>query len=241
MTNETASTLDTRITHRQSKLPLGPAVFGFLSVLFLPFILVETLSFAVSPILLTLAGLWISFGLSFLCFNVAAKKVGRKLTYNHSWKQIPQGLLLGVLLQLGLVLVGFLIVISFGFDPSEVGNTSIITDVNYEIDFLTMVIVLLGVALIAPVLEELFFRGVILPAVSERLGKVIAVLISSALFGVLHTQPELASTIYTVLMTSLGGVFFAFLRLRSNSLVLPIAAHVGFNSWALMLVFLVSL
>src|SRR3546814_11865671 len=46
-----------------------------------------------------------------------------------------------------------------------------------------------GVVLVAPVVEELFFRGLLLGTVRERWGTFAAVIGSSVFFGATHFQP----------------------------------------------------
>lgn len=84
-------------------------------------------------------------------------------------------------------------------------------------------IVLAGLAatLGAPIVEEIFFRGVLYRSFRNRLGVLPASVIAGAIFGVLHTQyplivrPELA----------FFGVIAALLYERTGSLLPGIAMH----------------
>lgn len=95
--------------------------------------------------------------------------------------------------------------------------------------------VLLAVALVLLVAlgEEAAFRGVFLHALRPR-GVWYAVLVSSAMFGLMHL-PNLAmgappvSVALQVLFAGLGGVGFAALRLRTNSLWPGIAIHASYD------------
>ena len=86
-----------------------------------------------------------------------------------------------------------------------------------------LVIVLAGLAatLGAPIVEEIFFRGVLYRSFRNRLGVLPASVIAGAIFGVLHTQyplivrPELA----------FFGVIAALLYERTGSLLPGIAMH----------------
>ena len=76
--------------------------------------------------------------------------------------------------------------------------------------------------------EELLFRGWLLPAIAERLGLWLGVLLSAAAFSAFHlvggiTQP------YSLVNLMLGGVWFGLLAWRSGGLVAPLAAHLGWN------------
>jgi hypothetical protein len=72
--------------------------------------------------------------------------------------------------------------------------------------------------------EELIFRGYIMQNLSEDWGMVVAVFVTSALFGLAHLLNPYASPISTLSIT-LGGIFAAYGYLVTRSLWLPIALH----------------
>lgn len=72
--------------------------------------------------------------------------------------------------------------------------------------------------------EELIFRGYIMQNLAEDWGMVVAVLVTSALFGLAHLLNPYASLIST-LSISLAGIFAACGYLVTGSLWLPIALH----------------
>ena len=78
--------------------------------------------------------------------------------------------------------------------------------------------------------EELAFRGYVLTRLTDLMGSrraaiVAAVLASSLLFGLLHTQQGVVG----VLLTTLDGVVFAVLRFVFGTVWAPVLAH-GFNN-----------
>ncbi|MFQ5492073.1 MAG: lysostaphin resistance A-like protein [Phycisphaerae bacterium] len=83
----------------------------------------------------------------------------------------------------------------------------------------------LGAAVIAPVAEECFFRGIFQTVVRNLYGRAWpAVIFSAVLFGLAHAdQPQVVPT-----LIALGVVLGAFYE-RSGSLTGPIALHVLFN------------
>ena len=85
--------------------------------------------------------------------------------------------------------------------------------------------------LIYPIAEELFFRGFLLGAISRRFGRLAGVLATTTLFTALHSPqgPSLGA-----LQIFVDGLFFAFVRLRSGSLLLPAAFHVVGNTFAVL-------
>jgi membrane protease YdiL (CAAX protease family) len=96
--------------------------------------------------------------------------------------------------------------------------------------------------------EELIFRGALMGLMLRRHSPIRAATYSSLLFGVWHVLPTLSSLdaeaadvvsnstleqtgaiLLTVFATGAIGFVFAWLRLRSRSVVAPIIAHLAFN------------
>ncbi len=83
-------------------------------------------------------------------------------------------------------------------------------------------ILLLAVGLVAPVAEEVFFRGVLYPGLRKRLPTVPSVLLSSAAFGAAHFE---SMRLHAFLL----GLVAAILVEYTGSLVPAILAHAGVN------------
>lgn len=81
-----------------------------------------------------------------------------------------------------------------------------------------------GVVLVAPVVEELFFRGLLLDTMRERWGTLAAVVGSSAFFGATHFQPLQFAGL------TAAGLVFAAAVVRTERLGSAIAVHIGFNA-----------
>jgi len=78
--------------------------------------------------------------------------------------------------------------------------------------------------------EELLSRGYHLQTLESGLNTVWAVLLSSAVFGILHlANPNAESAWFVVTGIFLAGVFLAFGYLRTRQLWLPIGLHIGWN------------
>ncbi|MEX2246350.1 MAG: type II CAAX endopeptidase family protein [Dehalococcoidia bacterium] len=82
--------------------------------------------------------------------------------------------------------------------------------------------------LFAPVAEEVFYRGFILPGLARTWGLAAGIAASGALFGASHLlgNPTLWPTL--LLFTAIG-IIFAFAYHRSGNLLATVAAHAGFN------------
>lgn len=89
--------------------------------------------------------------------------------------------------------------------------------------------VLLAVAIVPAICEELLCRGAIAFALRRRAGPVVAVVVSSLLFALLH------GSIYRLAPTFFLGVAFAAIALRSGSVVPTMVAH-ALNNAAIVLV-----
>lgn len=89
--------------------------------------------------------------------------------------------------------------------------------------------ILLALVLVAPVTEELLFRGWLLQDLKEQYGARRALVWSSLLFGLVHVQPA------AVLYATLGGLVLGAVALRTKSTLASIAMHAGVNALPLLL------
>ena len=89
------------------------------------------------------------------------------------------------------------------------------------------------VAIVAPVAEELAFRGVILPAAGARWGAWPAIFVSAALFAAYHV------TLWLFMPMFVLGVATGWLTVSRRSLWPAIALHVMYNSVAVAAAFMV--
>jgi membrane protease YdiL (CAAX protease family) len=93
-----------------------------------------------------------------------------------------------------------------------------------------LVLLGIGAAIGAPIVEELFFRGLTLRAIERRFGAAAGVIASSALFGLLHFQPGSWVTMVTlVLVIGSYAVVFALLTRSFGRLGPSIFAHMTIN------------
>jgi hypothetical protein len=92
-----------------------------------------------------------------------------------------------------------------------------------------LVVIVLVIAVLAPILEEMLFRGVLLDVLKSRLALNPAIWITGIVFGVVHlTDP---ATLLLVPALAGLGVILGYVRVRSGgSLSRPILMHMGFNA-----------
>lgn len=84
------------------------------------------------------------------------------------------------------------------------------------------------VALVAPFVEELTYRGLGFAAVRDAAGATAAVAVTAIAFGLAH------GLVVALPVLTIFGVILAVLRLKTESLYPPIALHALFNGAALV-------
>lgn len=93
----------------------------------------------------------------------------------------------------------------------------------------TQVAAWLAIVVIAPLGEELVFRGIVFLGLLRWLGAIPAAVISSVLFGLIHLQAELSATLFLATYGLLFGLFACWLVHRFGSLWPAIGAHAASN------------
>ena len=96
------------------------------------------------------------------------------------------------------------------------------------------VVLLVALVLVAPVAEELFFRGVVFNAWERERGPRVAVYGSATLFAAIHG-------VFLFVPILVLGMLLAQLYRRTRSLPATMALHAGFNAISLILALLVRL
>jgi len=114
-----------------------------------------------------------------------------------------------------VTIVLLVLLISGNFAISETG------------DFAIIFLPLISFALFA-LLEEIVFRGILYRIIEESLGTIIALVISAALFGIVHMGNEHANFL-GVLSASSGGLLLGALYTFTGRLWYPISFHIGWN------------
>lgn len=93
-----------------------------------------------------------------------------------------------------------------------------------------VLVLVLVVAVGAPLVEEFVYRGVIQQALEGRVHDVLAVVSSGAFFAAIHLQPVEFPGLFAI------GVVFGLCWQRTGRLACPILAHMAFNASGLLLV-----
>jgi membrane protease YdiL (CAAX protease family) len=96
-------------------------------------------------------------------------------------------------------------------------------------------VILVAFLVVAPIAEELFFRGVVYNAWEREWGPRVALFGSASLFAVIHTSLFALAPIFAL------GIALALLYRSTRSLPASMAMHAGFNAISVVIAFLVRL
>lgn len=86
-----------------------------------------------------------------------------------------------------------------------------------------------AVAVASAVGEEIVFRGVLFRIVEQSAGSIAAIVVSAALFGLLHAGNHGATLVSTIAIALEAGVLLGLAFAATRSLWLPIGVHFAWN------------
>ena len=114
------------------------------------------------------------------------------------------------------------------------GEPSVYTDLGttWESGWIDVALLMIAVAIVTPIAEELMFRGYILDSIRRIHGDWPAIIGSAILFGLVHINPFLVGQAF------IGGVIYGWIRIRTGSLLPSIACHMMWNIMALSVTYL---
>ncbi len=126
----------------------------------------------------------------------------------------------------GFRIGGLLLVVSLliGADPYAVAEAPLQSLATSDLGPWGVVLFVVPVAVLAPLSEELLFRGILLPWLSRWMPAWGAVAVSGVLFGALHFHYGLF-----LLVTVFYGLVLGWARVSSRSLRAPILLHMLIN------------
>ena len=153
--------------------------------------------------------------------------------YHISWRAVglwrrPTGK--GVLLAVGVVIAGvvvqgvYLNLLEWLGVDTENATPSTFID---EEDIIVLVLLSLLALLVAPVAEELFFRGFVFGGLANRIGFWRGAALSAAVFSLAHIEPIKLFPMFIL------GLLFAWLYYKTGSLWSSVMAHFFNNALAL--------
>lgn len=167
-------------------------------------------------------GLWLGYSL----LPIVAKRLSnsgpmRDFSLRITWFEVAAAALIGIVTQLVFLpaLYFFVLKILSG-DPDSTAQ-ALGDRLNNVGD-----IILFGVAVIvvAPLVEEWFYRGMVLPTLTRRFGVVAGVISSSAVFALVHGEVILLPGLFCF------ALILAGLTVKTGRIGAAVVAHMTFNA-----------
>lgn len=143
--------------------------------------------------------------------------------YQKSFGMMPLGrITLREMLIPGLALLGLTAIFQFFGQPEPWMNSLLPTSI------FTQILLVITLCVLAPISEEIIFRGFLLNAgigFGHR-GRLLAVVITSLLFALVHTQYHYPATFISLFVFS---AILCEVRIRTGSLLMPMVLHSANN------------
>ncbi|MEY2432330.1 MAG: protease family protein [Acidimicrobiaceae bacterium] len=137
------------------------------------------------------------------------------------WADAPKGLLIGIVAQFAANALYLPVLWWTSISTDDISKPARqLTDKAHGAG---VVLLILVVVVAAPIVEEIFFRGLVLRSIERRMGTRWAIVTSSALFGAAHFEALQFPALF------LFGLVAATLATRTSRLGPGIWAHVAFN------------
>jgi membrane protease YdiL (CAAX protease family) len=151
------------------------------------------------------------------------------------WRDLLFGAIGGVILVPAVSLVS--VVVAALFREAVGHDVTVPEQVAPGLSLLAKGVLVVLAVVIAPISEELFFRGVLFRTVRDRHGFWVAALASALPFGLVHYVPSPAIDALVLQITMVfTGLGLAWIYERRGTLVAPTAAHMVFNIVGLVLI-----
>lgn len=146
---------------------------------------------------------------------------------------VPIGLVVGVAVQLVVLPLLYLPILELTGTSQDDLSAPARALSDKATDPLGWVLLVLIVVIGAPLVEELFFRGLFLRALQKRgLPDWAAVVMSAAVFGAVHFQLLQFVGLFAI------GLVLAVMAVRTGRLGMSIATHMGFNATSVVVLYL---
>src|SRR5439155_17661614 len=145
----------------------------------------------------------------------------RQLGLRFRASDVGAGILAALLgLAVGAAITSIVLSIARSVSKHTVTTPQQLPDINQRHQW---VLAFFAVVIVAPIAEELFFRGFLYQALRRWRGVTQGILLSALVFALAHVSPIIIPSIFAL------GVILAFLFERRGSLAATIAAHMSYN------------
>ena len=147
--------------------------------------------------------------------GVGLRRLVGRVPAGHSWWTT-----LGLLIVTMVFSIGSTLILFYGLALAAPGVLGFLLESEPDPPLAYQVAVAVGAVVLAPAIEELLFRGVLLNRWAAKWSVGTAVVASSIAFGILHGNP---------VGITVAGLVMAVLYLRTGTLLVPIAFHAANN------------
>jgi len=177
-------------------------------------------------------------GLGFIMASMKRQGLTWGNTFGFNKSRIGRDIRLGVILYLATLPLFWFYSMIYQLGLQYVGYDTIPQEVvmvfSSETSWVARLYMILLAAIMAPLFEELLFRGIAFPLVARRWGLAPAVIVVSAVFAIVHFHvPSLVPLFLLAVALSLGYMY-------SGSLLVPMVMHGLFNTVNLVLLLMLS-
>jgi len=159
------------------------------------------------------------FGIIIIFLKFVRRPLSELGFVKSSRRFLVLGFIAGVLLFVSVGLLGNLLTKLFG-TPAPQSFAMAVNGTNYIWEFILLTF--LG-GVVAPIKEEMFFRGLIYPPLRQVFGRGKGILLTGLFFASLHLE------VIRFLPLFIGGVVLTWLYERSSSIWPAVAAHGTWN------------
>jgi membrane protease YdiL (CAAX protease family) len=123
--------------------------------------------------------------------------------------------LIAIVLALVIWIADFWLQLFFFLDDGKKDGLSLQTDINH----FGVLSIVIASCLLAPIAEEILFRGILLKGLLEKSGPFTAIIISALLFAVIHFSSQDFISLF------IAAFCYAFLTIKAQSILPAILAH----------------
>jgi hypothetical protein len=156
-------------------------------------------------------------------------------TRDDRTREIGRSILAGAVLY-GIA-VGSAVVLAFVFSAVIGEPVQTPRQISKDLDIAGWAAAALFGLVLAPVAEELFFRGLLFRSIRDRSGFWLGAIVSAALFGLVHYVPAPWPDALLLQATmAVTGFGLAVIYERRGTILAPLVAHITFNAIGLILI-----
>jgi membrane protease YdiL (CAAX protease family) len=149
---------------------------------------------------------------------------------SFSWGWLFMAPVITLTMLFGMGLVNVLFVMPFTGGEFENPQIEALTG-GSALSLAELGVLMILVAVVAPIVEELFFRGMLYPVLRRRWSAPVAIVVNGFLFALIHVIPILLPGLFFV------GIVLAWVRERSGSVIPCMVIHALQNGTVLLVIY----